>query len=217
MSSPWHASALVLASGGLAIVVAALLSGLVPLASHLTGRPRLQTGVVLSAVAAHIGLGGYLACVVAERWWTGCGLGLLAACLTATMVIDARWLIIPDLHVVLLMILALIGPLAPGVVTAALGGVLGARLLWTVRALFQRLRGIEAMGLGDVKLMAALGALAGPLHVLWITVAASTLGVAWGLVRSRGRLAAAPPAPFGALAAFPAMAVLAWSNLGLST
>ena len=214
MPSPWPASTPALFLGGLAIVIAAMASGLVPLLSRLTGRSRPRDGFWLSAVAAGVGLAVYLGCIHAGQWWTGCGLSLAAACLTAMAVIDARWLVIPDLHVVLLMVLALIGPLAPGIVTAILGAVLGAGLLWTVRALFLRLKGIEAMGLGDVKLMAALGALVGPLRVLWIIVAASILGVLWGLVRSRGRLSAASPAPFGAIAAIPALAVLAWSNLG---
>ena len=210
---PPHASALNLALGGLAIAAVAVVCCLIPLSSRLTGRPRVLMGVVFSAVSINIGLAVYLEGVHAGQWWTGCGLGVAAACLAAMAAIDAQWLIIPDLHVVLLMVLALIGPLAPGLVTAALGAVLGAGLLWTVRALFLRLRGIEAMGLGDVKLMAALGALVGPLRVLWIIAAASILGVAWGLIRSRGRLADAPPAPFGAMAALPAMAVLAWTHL----
>ena len=216
MPSPWPASALSLTMGGLAIVVGALMCGLVPLLSRLTGRPRIRTGLVLSAVAILVGLTAYLACIRAGEWWAGCGLGFAAACLTAMAAIDARWLVIPDLHVILLMVLALIGPLAPGIGATILGAILGSGLLWVVRALFLRLKGIEAMGLGDVKLMAAVGALVGPFRVLWIIVAASILGVVWGLIRSRGRLAAAPPAPFGAMAALPALAVLAWSNLGVA-
>lgn len=48
---------------------------------------------------------------------------------------------------------------------AALGAVLGASLLLLVRIGYQLLRGVEGMGLGDVKMLAMIGALGGPLAV----------------------------------------------------
>jgi len=44
---------------------------------------------------------------------------------------------------------------------AILGGLVGGGLLWLVGELWKRLRGVEAMGLGDVKMMFAVGALLG--------------------------------------------------------
>jgi leader peptidase (prepilin peptidase) / N-methyltransferase len=44
---------------------------------------------------------------------------------------------------------------------AVLGGLVGGGFLWLVGELWKRLRGVEAMGLGDVKMMFAVGALLG--------------------------------------------------------
>ncbi|HTK38170.1 MAG TPA: A24 family peptidase, partial [Pyrinomonadaceae bacterium] len=44
---------------------------------------------------------------------------------------------------------------------AGLGALVGGGFLWIVGEFWKRLRGVEAMGLGDVKMMAAVGALLG--------------------------------------------------------
>src|SRR5262249_31018268 len=44
---------------------------------------------------------------------------------------------------------------------AVLGGLIGGGFLWVVGEAWKRLRGVEAMGLGDVKMMFAVGALLG--------------------------------------------------------
>ena len=44
---------------------------------------------------------------------------------------------------------------------ALLGAIVGGGFLWLVGEAWKRLRGVEAMGLGDVKMMAAVGALLG--------------------------------------------------------
>src|SRR5438105_1550095 len=55
---------------------------------------------------------------------------------------------------------------------ALFGAVLGGGSLWLVGWLWQRLRGVEAMGLGDVKMMFMVGALLGwPLTLLTIFIA----------------------------------------------
>lgn len=46
-------------------------------------------------------------------------------------------------------------------VGALLGGLVGGGFLWLVGEIWKRLRGVEAMGLGDVKMMFAVGALLG--------------------------------------------------------
>ena len=47
------------------------------------------------------------------------------------------------------------------VIGAVLGGLLGGGSLWLVGEIWKRLRGVDAMGLGDVKMMFAVGALLG--------------------------------------------------------
>ena len=44
---------------------------------------------------------------------------------------------------------------------AILGGLVGGGFLWLIGEIWKRLRGVDAMGLGDVKMMFAVGALLG--------------------------------------------------------
>ena len=58
---------------------------------------------------------------------------------------------------------------------AILGGLVGGGSLWLVGEIWKRLRGVEAMGLGDVKMMFAVGALLGwRLTILTIFLGALT-------------------------------------------
>ena len=47
------------------------------------------------------------------------------------------------------------------IIGAILGGLMGGGSLWLVGAIWKKLRGVDAMGLGDVKMMFAVGALLG--------------------------------------------------------
>ena len=69
------------------------------------------------------------------------------------------------------------------------GAALGAGLLWGIGALYSKLRGIEAMGMGDVKMMALVGAFTGPWGVIFTIFAASLVGAVVGvlLIPLRGR------------------------------
>lgn len=64
---------------------------------------------------------------------------------------------------------------------AAAGAALGAGVLWSIGAIYKRLRGIEAMGMGDVKMMAFVGAWTGPEGVLFTLFAGSVVGAVVGL------------------------------------
>ncbi len=70
----------------------------------------------------------------------------------------------------------------PRVVAAVTGAALGSGLLWSIGALYSRLRRIDAMGFGDVKMMAFVGAFTGPAGVAVTLFAASITGAAIGLV-----------------------------------
>ncbi|HYO63975.1 MAG TPA: prepilin peptidase [Pyrinomonadaceae bacterium] len=73
---------------------------------------------------------------------------------------------------------------------AIFGALVGGGSLWLVGWLWERLRGVEAMGLGDVKMMFMVGAYLGwPLTVLTIflgVLTGSVVGVAIMLRRGRG-------------------------------
>jgi len=65
---------------------------------------------------------------------------------------------------------------------ALLGAVVGGGFLWLVGAVWKRLRGVEAMGLGDVKMMAAVGALLGWRLTLLSTFLAAFVGAVIGVI-----------------------------------
>ena len=114
---------------------------------------------------------------------------IFSACMIALVFIDAEHMILPNVITYPLLILALIVRVVFAVTVstnyftdlehapfyafsdhprwlvslgaAGLGALVGGGFLWIVGELWKRLRGVEAMGLGDVKMMAAVGALLG--------------------------------------------------------
>jgi leader peptidase (prepilin peptidase)/N-methyltransferase len=71
---------------------------------------------------------------------------------------------------------------ALALIGSVLGAVVGGGLLWGVAEAYLRLRGIEGMGFGDVKMMAMVGAFLGaPLALLTIMIG-SLLGSVLGLL-----------------------------------
>jgi len=102
--------------------------------------------------------------------------------------------------------------LPPGFVAAAIGAAVGAAIPWLIRWAWFRATGVEAMGLGDVKMLAMIGAFLGWKQV-WVTLfiaslAGAIVGVA--LLRGGGRTMSAR-LPFGT---FLAVAALAASLVG---
>jgi len=96
----------------------------------------------------------------------------------------------------------------------ALGGAaLGSGLLWGIGALYTKLRGVEAMGLGDVKMMAMVGAFAGPVGVLFTIFAGALVGALIGvlLIPLRGR-SLQDTLPFGCFLAPAALAALLYGR-----
>ena len=92
---------------------------------------------------------------------------------------------------------------------AIAGAGLGSGILWGLGALYTRLRGVEAMGMGDVKMMAMVGAFTGPAGVLFTIFAASVVGAVVGLtlIPLRGRTLK-DALPFGCFLAPAALAAL---------
>jgi len=73
-------------------------------------------------------------------------------------------------------------PYGVALTASLLGALIGGGLLWAVAEAYLRLRGIEGMGFGDVKMMAMVGAFLGaPLALLTIMIG-SLLGSIIGLV-----------------------------------
>jgi len=108
-----------------------------------------------------------------------------------------------------------------GLHAAVIGAVAGYLALWCVYWLFRLLRGIEGMGQGDFKLLAALGAWLGWGALPQIVVIAALAGAAIGLVATwTGRMRFEEPLPFGPYLAAGALVTLfvgtpfyfAWGN-----
>lgn len=164
------------------------------------GAPAL-VGVVAAGAAA-----GQL---LAMDWRAGAALAALLAICALIAEIDRRSFIIPDPLVAGLFALAVAR--AFGVIwqEAMAGALILGGLLLGVRFWFERMGRAEALGLGDVKLAAAMGALLGPQYGLLAVALAgvATLSVAAPAL-ARGGAPRAARLPFGiGLAA--ALAVLA--------
>jgi leader peptidase (prepilin peptidase)/N-methyltransferase len=102
--------------------------------------------------------------------------------------------------------------LPPGIVSSLLGVLLGGGVLWATGAAYEKIRGVEGMGMGDVKMLAMIGAVLGwPLMLLtlvWSSLAGGLVGAVLLLFRADARTTALP---FGA---FLAPAALAASLVG---
>lgn len=82
---------------------------------------------------------------------------------------------------------------------ALIGAVVGYAAFWLIAEAFYRLRGVEGLGLGDAKLLAALGAWLGWQALPPIVFIGSIIGLFWALiVRLTGKKISAHTAlPFG--------------------
>lgn len=159
-------------------------------------------------------------------------------CLIAVIVIDLETYTIPDGLLVALGVAGVGAEIArwalrpdgrppfalPGgipIPSSLAGAALGFGGLWLLGWVFSRVLGEEAMGFGDVKFLAAAGALLGPsLLLLWFFVTAVALGALVGLgtmlVRRIGRFGdsehrvARTRLPFGPFLAFALGIALLW-------
>ena len=77
--------------------------------------------------------------------------------------------------------------LPPGIVDSVIGAALGAGLLLAVRWLWRVWRGVDAMGLGDVKMLAMIGAFLGWRQVWVVLFLGSVSGAVVGIALTAGR------------------------------
>jgi leader peptidase (prepilin peptidase) / N-methyltransferase len=127
---------------------------------------------------------------------------ILAATLSALAIIDFHRMILPDR---LNLVLAAAGASQsailrePDVLDAALGAAGGGACLMLVAALFRRLRGVEGLGTGDLKLAAAAGIWIGWQGIPLMLLVASTSALAFFVIRTvkTGEFDRLAPVPFG--------------------
>jgi len=176
------------------------------------------------------------AAIPARLWQAelaGLGLGLMAAglaadpagallaalwlwCLLALALCDLGAFRLPDALTATLAALglALAWPDWPG---GVLGAAVGAGAFLALRLGYGVLTGREGMGLGDVKLMAGIGAGLGVAALPWVSLIAALAALGWALVRARSRgrrLRRLGRIAFGAWLCGAAMAVWVLQRLG---
>jgi leader peptidase (prepilin peptidase)/N-methyltransferase len=103
--------------------------------------------------------------------------------------------------------------LPPGPVLS-LGGILaGGGILWAIAEIWYRLRKVDAMGFGDVKMLAMVGAFLGLPLVLLTFVLATMMGGLLGVVLIASRRAnMATAVPFGTMLAVAALVASLYGN-----
>jgi len=202
---------------------------LVPLLSFLIARGRCRhcgTGIDWRhpAIELTAALIGALALFVVPGP-AGFAGALLGWTLLALLALDAEHFWLPDALTLPLLALGLL--LGPGTIgERLLGAAIGGGGLLAIALLYKALRGREGLGLGDVKLMAALGAWLSPVLIPPLILLAALTGLLLAASHAvRKRTALAPPEkepgqpmriPFGAClaaAGFPMW--LAANGLGI--
>ena len=141
---------------------------------------------------------------------------LLVMLLLPLAFIDLENHLLPDVLTLPGIALGLAGSLAGGLVSivdAAIGAALGAALPYAVIVAYRWLRGVEGMGLGDVKLLAMIGAFLGWHGVLLTLGLGATGGAVVGIALiAAGRGKRDTELPFGTFLAGAAVVVLFLGN-----
>ncbi|MPY90545.1 MAG: prepilin peptidase [Luteitalea sp.] len=108
---------------------------------------------------------------------------LLSSLLIVLFVVDLEHRLLPNAITLpgLLAGLVLSALMPPGWVDALLGAVIGGGLLWVIGETYERFRGEQGLGMGDVKMIAMIGAFLGWELMLVTLVLASFAGAAVGL------------------------------------
>ncbi|MEO6222940.1 MAG: prepilin peptidase, partial [Vicinamibacterales bacterium] len=106
---------------------------------------------------------------------------------------------------------SLLGP--PGIVSSLLGAVLGAGILLVIRQAWLWAKGVDALGLGDVKMLAMIGAFLGWPHVWVVLLFSSVVGAVVGIgVAVAGRGTMQSKLPFGVFLSLAALASSLWGQ-----
>jgi leader peptidase (prepilin peptidase)/N-methyltransferase len=139
---------------------------------------------------------------------------LFAAVLIVLFFIDLEHQLLPNVITLPALAIGLVASiwLPPGIVDSAIGAIAGGGILFAIAEAYLRVRGEEGMGMGDVKMLAMIGAFLGWKLVILTLILASFGGSLVGgllMLFRRGTLKAA--LPFGT---FLAAAALAASLVG---
>ena len=188
---------------------------MVPIASFLAQRGRCRAcgapiapahlGIELAALA--VAVSAALVVQGGPFLWAGCVFGW---CLLTLAWIDANTFRLPDVLTLPLIVLGLAEAywLEPDrLLSRTIAVVGGFGVLWLLATGYRLLRKREGLGLGDAKLIAAIGAWVGFEALPWVAVFGSVLAMVWALgLRLRGtRITRTLRIPFG-----PFLAAAGW-------
>jgi len=133
---------------------------------------------------------------------------VFACAMIVLFVIDLQHRILPNVITVPGVVVGFVASLwlPPGWLSSTLGLLLGGGSLFLIGEVYYRTRGVEGMGMGDVKMLAMIGAFLGwPLMVLTL-VLASFSGAVFGVAMiASGRGGAQAALPFGTFLAVGAL------------
>ena len=141
------------------------------------------------------------------------GVVVLGWVLIPLVVADVRHLVLPDVLTITLFVSGLLATfLLPSAAfsEALLGAALGSGSFVILRWLYLRLRGLEALGLGDVKLVAGLGVWFGPTWLPVLVLVAAGGGLLSTMVHSwmaKRAISTMTKVPFGAYLGVSALLV----------
>lgn len=151
-----------------------------PIKSFFSALPpaNFQSGLTSIAVALAAAWAWYTGANLLEitTWFIFyCGLIILA-------VVDYKTKLLPDVLTLPLLWLGIVIQLFPetrtvGLDVSVLGAVAGYLPLWVVAQVYRAVRGRDGLGMGDLKLLAAMGAWSGPLLLPYVLLLAVLLAL----------------------------------------
>jgi leader peptidase (prepilin peptidase)/N-methyltransferase len=133
---------------------------------------------------------------------------LFACAMLVLFFIDLEHQILPNVITLPGVIAGLIASIfvPPGFMSSLLGALLGGGVLWAIAEVYVRLRGIEGMGMGDVKMLGMIGAFLGaPLMALTLVLASFAGAVTGVALMTTGRGDWQRKLPFGTFLAAAAV------------
>lgn len=145
-------------------------------------------------------LAAFAAAIAGTSWAFGGAYAPLAALvITCALIVetDRRHHLIPDVFTLSVLALGLVMPFGDAPTTQMLGAAALGGTFLLIRQVGTAWRGMEALGWGDVKLAAAMGAVLGPIHGFGAVAIAGVATLLTVAIRGRADGAIALGAPFG--------------------